>query len=80
MSRLRSQKLFEGIRGYGDFPILLEAWRSCLHDEFDLDSLHRVLVELENGVIRWSSVDTSRPSPFAARSPSRQACALRSID
>lgn len=65
MSRLRSQKLLEAISGFKDFPILLEAWRTCLQDEFDLKHLHMVLTELATGSISWSSVHTSRPSPMA---------------
>lgn len=32
MSRLRSQKLLNSVMQYNDFPILLEAWRTCLQD------------------------------------------------
>ena len=39
LSRLRSQKLMNAVFQYDDFPILLETWRSCLKDEFDLSSL-----------------------------------------
>ncbi len=66
MSRLRSQKLLEGVLKYDDFPILLETWRTCLQDEFDLNSLKQVLEELEAGEITWSIAYTSRPSPFAS--------------
>ncbi len=66
MNRLRSQKLLEGILKYDDFPILLETWRTCLQDEFDLDGLKQVLEELEAGEITWSIAYTSRPSPFAS--------------
>ena len=65
LSRLRSQKLLEAVLPYEDFPILLEAWRTCLKDEFDLESLKQVLTELESGVISWTEVHTSHPSPFA---------------
>jgi len=65
MSRLRSQKLLESVKSYEDFPILLEAWRTCFQDEFDLDSLCRVLTELESGSIAWSRITTGRPSPMA---------------
>jgi ATP-dependent Lhr-like helicase len=65
MSRLRSQKLLEVVSGFKDFPILLEAWRTCLQDEFDLEHLHLVLTELAAGSISWSAVHTSRPSPMA---------------
>jgi ATP-dependent Lhr-like helicase len=65
MSRLRSQKLLEGILKYDDFPILLETWRTCLQDEFDLASLKRMLDEVETGAISWTVTHTDRPSPFA---------------
>ena len=65
MSRLRSQKLFNAVMRYEDFPILLETWRTCLHDEFDLPNLRIVLSELESGEIKWSETRTSHPSPFA---------------
>ncbi len=66
MTRLRSQKLMEGVLKYDDFPILLETWRTCLQDEFDLDGLKQVLEELETGSISWSTTHTNRPSPFAS--------------
>jgi ATP-dependent Lhr-like helicase len=66
MNRLRSQKLMEGVLKYDDFPILLETWRTCLQDEFDLDGLKQVLEEIETGEITWSIAYTSRPSPFAS--------------
>lgn len=65
MSRLRSQKLLESVLKYDDFPILLETWRTCLQDEFDLPNLKQMLDELETGVISWSVTQTERPSPFA---------------
>ncbi|MBU2551726.1 MAG: DEAD/DEAH box helicase [Proteobacteria bacterium] len=72
MSRLRSQRLMAAVRRYEDFPILLEAWRSCLQDEFDLEGLRRVLTELESGGIRWSAIETASPSPMARASAWRQ--------
>ncbi|RPI74115.1 MAG: ATP-dependent helicase, partial [Desulfobacteraceae bacterium] len=65
LSRLRSQKLLQAVQRYADFPILLETWRTCLQDEFDLENLIRVLDELRSGAIRWSEVYTDSPSPLA---------------
>jgi ATP-dependent Lhr-like helicase len=65
LRRLRSQKLLDAVRQYEDFPILLETWRTCLRDEFDLESLRQVLTELESGAISWTEVHTGHPSPFA---------------
>ncbi|MFT6318608.1 MAG: ATP-dependent Lhr-like helicase [Candidatus Azotimanducaceae bacterium] len=65
MSRLQSQKLLDVVLKYEDFPILLETWRACLQDEFDLPNLRRVLDELNAGEIQVSEVNTKLPSPFA---------------
>lgn len=72
MSRLRSQKLLESVLKYTDFPILLEAWRTCLQDEFDMEHLHQVLIELESGAITWSQTRTHAPSPMAQNLTWRQ--------
>src|SRR5690606_14570399 len=37
-NRQRAKKLLETIGRYEDFPILIETWRECLHDDFDLDT------------------------------------------
>lgn len=65
MSRLRSQKLMDAVLPYEDFPILLETWRSCLQDEFDLTALQTMFDELDAGIIRWTDVRTNHPSPLA---------------
>jgi ATP-dependent Lhr-like helicase len=65
LSRLRSQKLLDAVLAYKDFPLLLEAWRTCLNHEFDVQALLRVLGELESGTITWSETHTSFPSPMA---------------
>jgi ATP-dependent helicase Lhr and Lhr-like helicase len=65
LSRLRSQKLLDAVLSYEDFPILLETWRTCLQDEFDLENLKKLSHELKSGEITWSEVHTGHPSPFA---------------
>ena len=65
MSRLQAKKLLVSTREFSDFPVLLETWRTCLNDEFDLPALNRMLDEVADGRIGWSTVTTSTPSPFA---------------
>jgi ATP-dependent Lhr-like helicase len=65
-TRLRSKKLFESVLGYENFPILLETWRTCLQDEFDLENLKKLLQELQNGKIKSTAIKASVFSPFAA--------------
>ncbi len=65
MNRLRSQRLLQAVLRLPDFPILLETWRTCLRDEFDLEALKDSLVKIASGEIQVSECVTSRPSPFA---------------
>jgi ATP-dependent Lhr-like helicase len=65
LNRERSKKLLATVSRYDDFPLIVETWRTCLEDEFELDSLKRVLGELESGAIRVSQCRTSAPSPLA---------------
>jgi ATP-dependent Lhr-like helicase len=63
-ARLRAKSLFAAVGKYDDFPMLVETWRTCLRDEFDMESLTRVLSELASGAIRVSEAETAAPSPF----------------
>ncbi|MBN2326531.1 MAG: DEAD/DEAH box helicase [Candidatus Omnitrophica bacterium] len=65
LHRLRSKELLEAIGRYDDFPILIETWRTCLQDEFDLPTLKKLLMEIHTGDIQISEVHTSAPSPFS---------------
>ena len=72
MNRLRSRKLMDAVLGYDGFPILLEAWRACLRDEFEMASLYRLLDEIASGEIRCTEVATATGSPFVRASAWRQ--------
>ena len=65
VNRLKAQKLMDAVREYKDFPILVETWRTCIQDEFDLDALKMLLQEIHDGEIQISEVTTEKPSPFA---------------
>ena len=66
LTRMQSKDLLDSVSKYEDFPILLETWRSCFFDEFDMDATRSVLDDLESGKIELSECQTSTPSPFAA--------------
>jgi ATP-dependent Lhr-like helicase len=63
-TRLRAKNLFAVVSKYDDFPMIVETWRTCLRDEFDMESLRLVLEEVASGKIRVSEAVTSAPSPF----------------
>ena len=63
-TRMKSKRLFEAVAGFPEFPILVEAWRQCLRDEFDLEQLRARLDERASGQIETWYCTTSQPSPF----------------
>ena len=64
--RKRSADLLNVASRYPSFPMLLETYRECIRDIFDLPALIDILRRVERGSIRVTTVDTARPSPFAA--------------
>jgi ATP-dependent Lhr-like helicase len=64
LNRLRARKLHETVMRYPDFPIVLETWRDCLQDAFDLPNLKMVLDELQTGRTEVAEVENEAPSPF----------------
>ncbi|MCP4895393.1 MAG: DEAD/DEAH box helicase [bacterium] len=66
LHRQRAKELLETVESSGDFPLIVEAWRACLRDEFDLELLNERLQEIQRGEIELHRVRTDRPSPFAS--------------
>jgi len=66
MSRQHAKKLLTTVKQYTDFPVLLETYRTCLVDEFDMPALRTVLAELADHEIAVTEVATGTPSPFAS--------------
>ena len=64
--RKRSYDLLGVASRYPSFPILLEAYRECLRDVFDMPALMEVLRAVGNRSIRVHTVDSRTPSPFAS--------------
>ncbi|MCY3970318.1 MAG: DEAD/DEAH box helicase [Acidobacteria bacterium] len=63
--RQRSKNLLSVVRRYPDFPILLETYRECLSDLFDLSGLVDLMTQVAEGEVRVDDVETLAPSPFA---------------
>ncbi|MFO0576534.1 MAG: DEAD/DEAH box helicase [Polyangia bacterium] len=64
--RKRAADLLKVAAQYPSFPILLEAYRECLRDVFDLPALLGVLRRIRRRDVHITVVDTQRPSPFAS--------------
>jgi ATP-dependent Lhr-like helicase len=64
--RLKAQSLLQVAEGYGSFPIVLETYRECLQDVFDLPSLRALLQGIERREIALVEAETPYGSPFAS--------------
>src|SRR5579884_2542047 len=64
--RLKAQGLLQVARKYASFPIVLETYRECLQDVFDLPALKRLLHALQTREIDLVDVESASASPFAA--------------
>ncbi len=64
--RQRAADLLAVASRYGSFPILVETYRECLSDVFDLPALREVLMGVARREIAVHGVETARASPFAS--------------
>jgi ATP-dependent Lhr-like helicase len=64
--RQRAADLLAVASRYGQFPILLETYRECLRDVFDVPALIGVLRDISARRIRIVEVETPLASPFAS--------------
>jgi len=64
--RKRAYDLLQVASRFGSFPMILEAYRECLRDVFDVPSLVATMKRIRERSIRVTTADTQKPSPFAA--------------
>ncbi|MGZ4462412.1 MAG: DEAD/DEAH box helicase, partial [Gaiellaceae bacterium] len=64
--RLKAQSLLEVARRYPAFPIMLETYRECLQDVFDLPALKGILHRLQTRELDLVEVETASASPFSS--------------
>jgi ATP-dependent helicase Lhr and Lhr-like helicase len=64
--RKRAYDLLAVASRYPSFPILLEAYRECMRDVFDMPALLETLRAIRQRNVRVHVADTRTPSPFAS--------------
>ena len=65
LQRLKSKALLASVMHYPDFPVVLETYRQCLQDVFDLKALGDLLRDVRARRIEVVEVETRGASPFA---------------
>ncbi|MDD9205454.1 DEAD/DEAH box helicase, partial [Georgenia sp. 10Sc9-8] len=63
--RHRSAQLLAVAARFPDFPVVLEAVRECLQDDFDVPALERLMAQVAAREVGVVTVTTPAPSPFA---------------
>ena len=64
--RKRAADLLAVAARFGSFPMILETYRECLRDVFDLPALVDLLGRVRSRAVRVHTVDVRTSSPFAA--------------
>jgi ATP-dependent Lhr-like helicase len=64
--RQKSANLLQVASRYGSFPVVLETFRECLQDVFDLPGLTDLMGAIRRREVRVVEVETQLPSPFAS--------------
>ncbi len=64
--RLKAQSLLQVARKYGSFPVILETYRECLQDVFDLPALKGILRGLKTRELDLVDVESQSASPFSS--------------
>jgi ATP-dependent Lhr-like helicase len=64
--RQRAAGLLAVASRHGSFPILVETYRECLSDVFDMPALREVLASVARREVAVHRVETVRASPFAS--------------
>jgi ATP-dependent Lhr-like helicase len=63
--RKRAADLLAVASRFSSFPIILETYRECIRDVFDLSATAGILSKIQRGEIRLTRVESDKPSPFA---------------
>jgi len=64
--RRRAADLLGVASRFGSFPMLLETYRECLRDIFDIPALRDTLSDIRQKRVRVTTIDTTKASPFAS--------------
>lgn len=66
VQRRKSADLLKVTSRYENFPIIVETFRECLRDIFDVPGLKSILADISARKIRVHNAQTRSPSPFAS--------------
>jgi ATP-dependent Lhr-like helicase len=66
LQRLKAHDVLQVASQHSRFPMILETYRECMRDVFELSELRSLLTRLRDGRVRLVDVETRSASPFAS--------------
>lgn len=66
LQRIRSRDLLQAVRGFDDFPLILEAYRECLEDVMDVEETRKLLEGIATGAVEVAAIINDVPSPMVS--------------
>lgn len=66
VQRLRCAETAEAVLNQSDHPAVVETYRECMNDIFDIKSLYEIIEQIAAGDIHVRDVYTEKPSPFSS--------------
>jgi len=66
IQRLRCAETAEKILKEPDHPAVVETYRECMNDIFDIRSLYDLVDKISTGAVKVTDVYTEKPSPFTS--------------
>jgi len=64
--RQKAHALLSVASCFPSFPLILEAYRECLTEDFDVDATVELLRQVEKREVKTATLDVEHPSPFAS--------------
>ena len=66
IQRLRAAEVARTILTRPDHPTVVETYRECMNDIFDIKSLYKLIESISTGKVKVLDVYTEKPSPFSS--------------
>ncbi|NJD02313.1 MAG: DEAD/DEAH box helicase [Ruminiclostridium sp.] len=66
IQRLRAAEIAQSVLTKPDHPSVVETYRECMNDIFDIKSLYKLIDSIITGEVRVLDVYTEKPSPFSS--------------
>lgn len=66
IQRLRCAEIAQSVLTKPDHPVVVETYRECMNDIFDIKNLYRLIENIGAGSVKVLDIYTEKPSPFSS--------------